>query len=91
MITTLATVAMAIATIFLAISAYQSNKLAKEIKRANDLRREEDKEFKQQISDLYQAIVISNVVSTSGMIGNFKVVIDAFKAFYKGKTVIFKE
>jgi hypothetical protein len=89
MITALATVVMAIATVFLAIFTWQSNKLTREIKRTNDLNEAEDKEFKQRVSDLYQAIVISNIVTAPGMPGQIKGVIDTFKAHYKGKTVIF--
>ena len=52
-----------------------------------------DKRFRQQVSDLYQAIVISNILSdpeaqyTSSHLAHK---ISAFKEFYKGKTTIFQ-
>lgn len=87
----LATSITAIATVVLAFFACQSNKLAREIKRANDLKDTEDKDFKQRVSDLYQAIVIATLVASgrSGM--DFGSVRDSFKAHYKGKTVIFEK
>ena len=51
-----------------------------------------DKEFRQQTSDLFQAIVISNILSDpEARLGNFKLDdnIEAFKELYKGKTPIF--
>ena len=46
-----------------------------------------DKEFHQQISDLYQAIVISNVIHPEQ--GYTSDALKRFKGFYKGKTPIF--
>jgi len=88
---TVVTIIMAAATVALAIFAWQSNKLSKEIKRTNDLRETEDKEFKQQVTDLYQAIVVAEIISTPNMIGQYDAIIKAFKSHYKGKTPIFKE
>lgn len=87
----ISTIVMAIATVFLAIFAYQSNKLAQEIKRTNDLKDAGDAEFKQQLSDLYQAIVISTLLSGPSSYGSLKQAIGAFKTQYGGKTQIFKE
>ncbi len=91
MITTVSTIVMAIATACLALFAYQSNRLAKEIKRTNDLRVAEDKEFRQQVSDLYQAIVISTLISGPSSYGAFGQAKDVFKSQYRGKTPIFKD
>ncbi len=52
-----------------------------------------DKRFRRQVSDLYQAIVISNILSdpnaqyTSSHLDDK---LRAFKKFYKGKTQIFQ-
>ena len=89
MIMALATIVMAIATVCLAIFACQSNKLAMELKRTNDLKEIEDKEFKQQISDLYQAMVVAMIVDTAQGANRTQAVINCFKQYYKGKTIIF--
>ena len=86
----IATVLMTVATVFLAIFAFQSNKLSKEIKRMSDLREVEDAQYKQQISDLYQAIVISTLLSGPSSYGAFGQARDAFNSLYKGGTSIFK-
>ena len=79
-----------IATIIIAIYAWRSHKLAEQIKHANELRETEDKEFRQRISDLYQAIVISTLLSAPSGYGAIGEAIDAFRSYYKGKTLIFK-
>jgi hypothetical protein len=74
-----------IATVVIAFSAIASYLLAMSIQRR-------DKEYSQQTSDLFQAIVISNILSdpeaqfTSSHLEG-KIV--AFKELYKGKTTIF--
>jgi hypothetical protein len=88
---TSATIVMTLATVALATFAWQSNKLSKEIKRANDLKEAEDKGFKQQVSDLYQAIVISTLISGPSSYGAFGSAKDLFKSQYGGKTPVFKE
>ncbi len=91
MIMTISTSIMAMATVSLAFFAYQSNRLAKEIKRTNDLREAEDREFRQQVSDLYQAIVVSTLISGPSSYGTFGQAKDVFKSQYRGKTSIFKD
>ncbi|HTZ11857.1 MAG TPA: hypothetical protein VMD04_05770 [Candidatus Margulisiibacteriota bacterium] len=91
MFMTSATVVMAFATVCLAFFAYQSNKLAKEIKRSNDLKEKEDKEFRQQTNDLYSAIVIATLVSGGVDTGKYTIAKTVFTELYKGKTPIFQE
>ena len=76
---------IAIATVVIAIFAIASFVLAWSIQ-------QRDKENRQQISDLFQAIVISNILSnpeatlgSSHLDGKIKL----FKEFYKGKTPIY--
>jgi hypothetical protein len=87
----------AIATIVIAIYAGKSHELsvksyqlAQEIKVANELKTKGDQEFREQVSDLYQAIVISTLLSGPGTYSIMDSLIDAFKSKYKGKTPIFK-
>ena len=89
----------AIATTAIAIYAGTSNKLAnknyqlaQEIKKANELRAKVDDEFREQISDLYEAIILSvfiapEVKTTMGSTLQGRIRI--FKQHYKGKTEIF--
>ena len=74
-----------IATVVIAFCAGASYRLASKIQ-------ERDKEHRQQISDLYQSIVISNILSdpnaTEGS-ARLDAKIKVFKLFYKGKTPIF--
>ena len=81
-----------IASIAIAIYAFKSHDLAKEIKKANELKTKGDQEFREQVSDLYQAIVISNLIPIHSGAGADSVqhpsAIDFFKRVYKGKTPI---
>jgi hypothetical protein len=73
------------ATFFIAINAGLSLWLAFIIKTKN-------KEHQEQISDLFQAIAITNVLSGLGMASDLttiKGMIKEFKEHYKGKTKIF--
>lgn len=80
---TFAMMVTALATILIAIFAGVSHRLASKIQ-------SRDEEFRQQVSDLYQAIALSNL-----MIGKkaFDTIteenIETFKKFYTGKTIIF--
>jgi predicted PurR-regulated permease PerM len=78
-ITVIAIIITAIATGVIAYYATQSHKLASKIQIRDD-------EFRQQIKDLYQAIVVSNVIEPSP--GDTSKAIKHFKEFYKGKTPI---
>jgi len=75
-------VVAAIATIVIAVVACQNLCL---IKKNN----QKEEEHKAQIKDLYQAIVISNLLSGPSSFGFLKQSIDAFNAHYKGKVKIF--
>jgi len=81
----------AIATCVIAIYSACSFNLSKELKKANEMKTACDQEFRQQASDLYQAIVISTLLSGPSSSGRFVDVKDVFKAQYRGKTPIFKE
>jgi hypothetical protein len=71
----------AIATVVIAIYAFMSYRLASKIKAKDD-------EHRQQTTDLYQAIVISNLIGERPMVSGSEK-IKYFKAKYKGKTPIF--
>jgi len=47
-----------------------------------------DTEYKEQISDLYQAIVIATLLSGPTSTGGIEKAIQEFKSHYKGKTRI---
>ena len=70
----------ALATAVIAYHAVASQLLNQKIK-------ERDEEFRQQVSDMYQAIVVSNVVSPAQ--SDTSKAIDRFRELYKGKTKIF--
>ncbi|VVC75016.1 hypothetical protein AQUSIP_02900 [Aquicella siphonis] len=79
--------ATAVATIVIAWFSYVSNKLAKEIKR-------QDISHKNELSDLYQAIVIVIATIVGGQGSNTGAVngcIQTFKQHHKGVTKIFKD
>lgn len=83
----------AIATVVIAIVTWQNFLLIKKInKRDADYRKHlanKDDEYKSNIKDLYQAIVISNLLSGPSSYGALNQAIDAFKSQYKGKVQIF--
>ena len=69
-------------TAFMAILTWWNYKFIKLIE-------EENEKFKNQTLDLYQAIVISNLVTSVEIQTRMK--LDIFKKFYNGKSAIFKE
>jgi hypothetical protein len=72
------TLISAIATVVIGFCAIASYRLASKIQKR-------EKEYRQQVSDLYHAMVISNLLSTdSGISRRF----DLFKINYKGETPI---
>ncbi len=83
----------AIATGVIAWYAWKSNELSSKIQSRDD-------EFRQQASDLYKAIAISNMVIVQGeryrgrpndQAAEIKTRIKLFEEFYKGETPIFSE
>lgn len=73
----------------IAIYSVKAHRLSNEIKRSNELRVESDKEFKDQALDLYQAIVISNILSGQGSsVADFSRTVKKFNQMYKGETPI---
>jgi hypothetical protein len=78
-----------VATAVIAFYAWRSYELSQQIKNTNDLKIKGDQEFREQLSDLYQAITISTLLSGPSSTGAFDRAISAFKSQYKGKTPIF--
>ena len=79
------TLVSSIATVVIAIYAYRSYQLSSNIQK-------QSQEYQQQVSDLYQAIVISNTFSDPNAnldSTHLEHKIKAFKELYKGKTPIF--
>ena len=85
-----------LSTVVIAWYSFQSYRLSKEIKRVNDLREKSEEEFKRQISDLYQAIVVATLISGPSSVGavtqtGIDSVKNTFNQYYKGSTQIFPE
>jgi len=78
----MATIAMAVATVIIAWYAYCNYRLYKTMQ-------EKEIEYKEQISDLYQAIVIATLMSGPTSFADMGKTIEAFNSYYKGKTKIF--
>ena len=78
----MATIAMAVATVIIAWYASCNYKLYRTIQ-------EKDTEHKEQISDLYQAIVIAILFSGPPSYARIEETIKEFNKHYKGKTKIF--
>lgn len=76
----------ALATIVIAIYAWKSHSLASTLN-------ERDDEFREQVSDLYKAIVISSMVANpgAGMADTMTGRIKLFREHYDGTTKIFKK
>lgn len=72
----------ALATVVIAIYAHKSHRLCQQLKSGED-------KFRQQTSDLYQAIVISNLLSGPSSTGAFEGAKNVFNSAYKGTTPIF--
>ena len=72
-----------ISLIISAISASVIAWLAWETKRSQD-------KFQNQLSDLYQGIIIATLLSSNSDSNQLQIFIDKFKLKYKGKTEIFK-
>ena len=79
----------ALATTAIAIFSWCSYCLSKEIKKSMEDQSKREEEFKSQVKDLYQAIVISNLLSGPSSFGDLPKAINAFKSQYKGKFRIF--
>ena len=77
-LTDLGTITTAFAMIYVALFTFETN-------RSNDLRETKDKEFRQQLSDLYQAIIIATAI---GGPHDTSKVLKKFRELYKGKTPI---
>ncbi len=80
---TLSSVVIALATAVIAWATWQVHKTTK----AASAREET---FREQLSDLYQALVIATIVG-AGTTGTTGQTIGQFKNLYKGETPIFEE
>ncbi len=94
-ITIISIIATAIATCFIAYFSRVSTCLAKEIKDQDKSYRDKfenlTKQHQTELSDLYQAIVISTLMGGSSSPGKMDELMTTFKKHYKGKIKIFKE
>lgn len=75
----------ALATAAIAFYSFMSYQLASKIQSRDD-------EFRREVKDLYQAIVVSNLVLAQGPVGicsNMEGRIGYFNEYYKGETSIF--
>ena len=79
----LSAIVSAIATSVIAVYAYKSHAMATAIKKSADKHQDE-------VEDLYQAIVISTLLTGPGSTGRMDDAIQAFKKHYKGETKIFE-
>src|SRR3989338_6704211 len=82
------TIVTTIATAVIAYYAWRSHKISEAIIKLTQKRDDDEKEFKQQIKDLYQAIVVSNIVLGPEGVNPCESSIQAFKRLYKGNTKI---
>jgi len=78
-----------IATVFIALYGWKTHQLTLQLKAAEDQRSKREEEFRQQLSDLYQAITIATLLSGPSGVGAFPSAIEAFQSKYKGKVRIF--
>ena len=85
----ISSIVTAVATTMIAIFTWCSYCLSQQIKKVTEDQIKRDEEFKSQIKDLYQAIVISNLLSGPSSFGDLPKAINAFKSQYKGKFRIF--
>ena len=85
----LSSIITAIATTVVAIFSWRSYCLSRDLKKSSEDQNKREDEFKGHIKDLYQAIVISNILSGPSSFGALTQAIDAFKSQYKGKFKIF--
>lgn len=83
-------IVIACATAVIAYYAWRSHQLSKSIIELTNKRDNDEKEFKQQIKDLYEAIVISNLIGTPHG-ADSRAPFMAFKRRYTGSTKIFDE
>ena len=78
-----------IATAFIACYGRRSHQLTLQLKATEEQRSKREEEFRQQLSDLYQAIVIATLLSGNSNLGALVEAKLAFEGLYKGKTKIF--
>lgn len=85
----ISSIVTAMATTAIALFSWRSFCLSEEIKKVTESHLEKEEKFKNQTKDLYQAIVISNILSGPSSYGALSQAIDVFKSQYKGTFKIF--
>lgn len=88
---TIASLITAIASVVIAFYAWKNHELAKSFEGLDKLREKRDQEYRCQVSDLYQGIIIATLMGGQPSSGVLKESIATFKERYNGKTPIFKE
>jgi len=81
---TLSSVVVALATAVIAWATWQVHKTTK-------MASAREETFREQLSDLYQALVIATIVGAVPTGSTLSVAIGRFRNQYKGKTPIFEE
>ncbi len=89
-VTALSAVVTTIATVMIWVYAHRSHQLAMALKQVDEMRTRKDEEFRQQLRDLYQAIVVATLLGAPAGVVGVKPAIAQFEALYTGKTEIFK-
>ncbi len=90
-VTVVSTAMTALATVMIWVYARKSHQLAQALKQTEEARARRDDEFREQLSDLYQAIVIATVLSGPSSFGQFHNSVEVFNQQYTGKTPIFRK
>ncbi len=88
MIQTASLIITALATVAIAYYSWCSYKLAMSLNSMEKSREEKEQEFRQQLSDLYQALVIANLLGGQSIKEARKALVEEFKKMYKGTTPI---
>lgn len=78
----------ALATGVIAYYSWCSHRLAISLRNMDEARTSKDQEFRQQLSDLYQALVIANLLGGQSIKEARRALVEEFKKMYKGNTPI---
>lgn len=78
----------AIATVAIAWFSWCSYQITRKLMVHDEARTQKDEEFRQQLSDLYQGIIIATLLSGPSSYGAYEDSAKVFKNKYKGQTPI---
>ena len=85
------------ATVVIALYAWKNHRVAvnsyglsQELAQKESNRSQREQEFRQQMKDLCEAIVVATIVSDPTRSGQYVNTVSAFKALYKGQTPLFE-